>query len=273
MTEPQGPERIFSARDGEKAGADSEGPTAGLRAQELQLKVMEGLQGLLVGVSEVALVGFPFHANAGDSLIWLGQLALLEKLGIRVRLVEEQSAHNSRVIDALPANVPLLVSGGGNFGDLWPTEHQYREKILSEARTRRIIQLPQSFCFRQSANLSATQRLVSNHSDLVLTWRDTISYESALKAFPDTPSLLVPDVAFALGEMIATGPKQWPIICISRTDQEGGELRAVTVPEGCQADWNYSSAPMTQKLGYSRSRPGRCCTAVTPRQLWTTRFG
>ena len=41
----------------------------------------------LAGVRDVVLVGTTLHDNAGDSLIWLGQLAVLAELGIRVHAV------------------------------------------------------------------------------------------------------------------------------------------------------------------------------------------
>ena len=50
----------------------------------------------------------------------------------------------------------VLLSGGGNFGDLWPFVHRHREWILQEITDRRIVQFPQSLHFRDDAALSAS---------------------------------------------------------------------------------------------------------------------
>jgi pyruvyl transferase EpsO len=213
----------------------------------LRAKLVERLGGLLRGVAEVAVVGFPLHPNAGDSLIWLGQLALLESLGITVRVVGEQDSHDGRLFDNLTRDIPVIIAGGGNFGDLWPAQHGYRERVLHEARHHRIIQFPQSFCFRQPSSLSTTQELVSRHKDIVLTWRDIDSYRAGLEAFPDTQSVLVPDVAFALGDLPVARQLRWPIVCVARDDEEGSALRAMPIPGGHHVDWGGATR-VSQKL-------------------------
>lgn len=258
MTDPPGSEQLDRNGDADRIPNDDwMSSPVGRDVTALQTELVARMRGLLAGISEVALVGFPLHPNAGDSLIWLGQLSLFAQLGIRVRVVGEQNAHNAELLQSLPADVAVLVSGGGNFGDLWPTEHHYRERVIEDARTRRVIQMPQSFCFREPVNLSLTQRVVASHPDLTLTWRDRESYESGLRAFPGTRSVLVPDVALALGAMKKSGERRWPIVCISRTDQEGGELRAIPVPEGCQADWNTDTTRLPQKLALRALRVDR----------------
>jgi pyruvyl transferase EpsO len=215
---------------------------------------------LLAGIREVVLQGYPAHRNAGDALIWLGQLRLLATLGIKVRHVGEGGALDPRMMRDLPPDVAVLLTGGGSFGDLWVDIQSCRELDIVAAAGRRVIQFPQSLCFRDEANITLARRVLHDHGDVVLTWRDDHSYKLALEMFPEVTSVLVPDVAFALGPLHARGHRAVKILCISRTDHEGGELAALRLPDGKQTDWPWNStgplvlrrAPVWAMLGLER---------------------
>jgi exopolysaccharide biosynthesis predicted pyruvyltransferase EpsI len=79
----------------------------------------------------------------------------------------------------------------------------------------------------------------------VLTWRDRESHAAAEAAFPSTPSILVPDVAFARRPPRVASRPNTEILCIAREDQEGGQLRVAALPEGRRVDWHLYSVVST----------------------------
>jgi pyruvyl transferase EpsO len=216
---------------------DDQSVFATREASALRTTLANAIGPLLVDVREVVVLGFQPQTNAGDALIWLGQLRLLSDLGIRVRGVGQVGFFDKRMLERLPPEVAIVLVGGGNFGDLWTEFQVYREMVISAAAGRRIVQFPQSLCFRDETNIPLTRAVLSNHGNVTLTWRDEQSYKSARELFPDTTSVLVPDVAFAAGPLEVSRQPKHPVICIARRDQEGGELCAVRLSDGRQVDW------------------------------------
>ncbi|MCD2158325.1 polysaccharide pyruvyl transferase, partial [Rhodococcus cerastii] len=52
--------------------------------EKIQADTLTVLRALFEPGQSVALLDFPDHFNAGDHLIWLGQLKYLEQLGVQV---------------------------------------------------------------------------------------------------------------------------------------------------------------------------------------------
>ena len=74
----------------------------------------------------------------------------------------------------------LLLHGGGNFGDLWPTHHEFRCRLLEEFPHHRLIQLPQSVSFASTERRDRIARLIANHSDFHLFVRERQSFDVVL---------------------------------------------------------------------------------------------
>jgi exopolysaccharide biosynthesis predicted pyruvyltransferase EpsI len=51
---------------------------------------------------------------------------------------------SGRIEATLGPDDPILLHGGGNFGDVWPGFQRFREQVIRESPNRRIIQLPQT---------------------------------------------------------------------------------------------------------------------------------
>lgn len=174
-------------------------PDAELLA-ELADRVDTGLRSALAGAREVALVNFPNHNNPGDSAIWLGAAASLRRLGVRIRYRCAWCTYDPDALRRALPEGPVLLNGGGNFGDLYAGQQGLRERLLAELTDRRLIQLPQSIHFRDNANLQRMRRLVDSHGDVTLLMRERRSEALAREVF-DADVQLVPDLAFALREL------------------------------------------------------------------------
>ncbi|MFT4055016.1 MAG: polysaccharide pyruvyl transferase family protein [Novosphingobium sp.] len=196
-----------------------------------------------------ALLDFPNHANVGDSAIWLGELALLKKLGGAAP--GYVCAFDNFDEDILRAAVPqgtVFLHGGGNFGDIWNHHQVFRENVITRLRDRRIVQLPQSIHYEDPARIAQTARIIAAHPDFTLLVRDYASLELARRHF-DCSVELCPDSAFAMGERRGAAPSI-DVLAMLRTDKERTE--AGNLPDHITVeDWliNDTAAVRRAKVG------------------------
>jgi len=144
---------------------------------------------------DVAVLDAPNQRNVGDSLIWAGELAYFERLGVRVRYVSDLSGYNAGDLrKAMPSGVVLL-HGGGNFGDLWPGHQKHREQIARDLPDYRIVQLPQSIYFRDEERATSANTIIGGHPDFRLLVRDSESMSRARRQLPAVPATYCHDMA------------------------------------------------------------------------------
>ncbi|HKP30260.1 MAG TPA: polysaccharide pyruvyl transferase family protein, partial [Gemmatimonadales bacterium] len=148
---------------------------------DLGRKVRDAITALVPREGRVALLDFPQYGNVGDSAIWLGQLAAVRATGALVAYASSAPGFDAREMRARmrPANGVVLLSGGGNFGDLWPVHGELRRKVLSELREYRVVQLPQSIHFEDDRNRASTRALLHGHPSFTLLVRDEPSRREA----------------------------------------------------------------------------------------------
>jgi pyruvyl transferase EpsO len=176
------------------------------------------LRSALDGARDVALLDFPNYANVGDSLIWLGQLAALRTLGVRIRYIATAESFSWRELNRrLPQHAPILFSGGGNLGDQYPRIQDFRSRVLRESSQRPFVQLPQSIHFRSDFEEEGFFETVRRHSAATLLVRDQES--ATLATSFGVQALLCPDAAFCLGPIPAPEAVQ-PQVVLLRTDEE-----------------------------------------------------
>ena len=204
-------------------------------------RIQNVLSSLLEPGQPVALVNFPNHANPGDNAIWLGTRAVLRRIGVPVGYAGTWSSFSAGAMREAVGDGPLLLNGGGNFGDLYAGQQNLREHVLEHCRDRRIVQLPQSICFRDAHNLERMRRLCATHPDFTLIARERQSYDFARRAF-EVPTLLAPDMAFGLGPLDRPAPPGRGVFWLLRSDAERVE-RTRPLPGIPVADWLSGDAP------------------------------
>lgn len=195
------------------------------------------LRSALGGAREVALLDFPNYANVGDSLIWLGQLAALRTLGVRIQYVATTESFSWRELNRrLPQHAPILFSGGGNLGDQYPRIQHFRTRVLRESSPRPFVQLPQSIHFQSEFEAEGFFETVRRHSAATLLVRDQES--ATLASGFGVKALLCPDAAFCLGPIPAHEPVQ-PHVFLLRTDEEkSSRFESLLAGNHCNAvDW------------------------------------
>lgn len=194
---------------------------------------------VLPDLSSFALVDFPKHDNVGDSAIWLGEVAYLAARGVRPSYVCTFGDYVAEELRRAVPEGPILIHGGGNFGDIWPAHQAFRETLLAQFPDRQIIQLPQSLHFGSEEALKRTAAAIERHGKFHLFVRDRRSYEIAVNAF-DCPVELCPDSALYLGPLARPVKPSTDLFCLMRTDRERNEASAAAMdfpPEAVIGDW------------------------------------
>lgn len=188
-----------------------------------------------------ALLDFPNYSNIGDSLIWLGELAYFDRhAGRPASYVCTTYDFAPEALRAALPEGPIYLSGGGNFGDIWPRFQTFRLAVLDSMRGRPVVQLPQTLLFRDEANIRLTREAIKRHGRFTLLVRDERSLAFARDRL-DCETFLAPDMAFSMGPLPSPVPVTRDATFLVRTDQEASSDRGVlAVPggvDGVVTDW------------------------------------
>lgn len=187
--------------------------------EDLQARIRAAL-GPLLPAGGLALVDIPNHSNVGDSAIWLGELAYFRKeRGAPPAYVATIDSFDAAELRAAAPEGPILIHGGGNFGDIWPAHQAFRHRVLAQFRDRPVIQLPQSIHFGDAEAVRETARAIAAHGDFTLMVRDQASFDMAREAF-DCAVVLCPDMAFHIGPVARPRRASVDQLYLLRTDKE-----------------------------------------------------
>lgn len=200
-----------------------------------------------------ALLDCPLHSNVGDSAIWLGTLALLEKRFEQLPSFVTRHKQFPQDLDRMMPDGPIFLLGGGNFGDLWEGYWSNRVEILKRYRNRKIIQLPQSIDFTDvhGVALKETRSAIAGHPNFTLLVRDKPSLDFASSNF-GCASYLCPDMALGLGNLKPVDTPKVPVLGLMRSDverQEGGAGSANLAEHARIVDWaDADPQPLTDRF-------------------------
>lgn len=186
----------------------------------------------------VALLDFPLHHNAGDSLIWVGQTNYLDELGVKLRYVSDLFTHSDEMLRDRLGSSTILLHGGGNFGDRWSTVQRFRERIVAAHPHNKIVGLPQGIDYADPDELEKTAAVYAQHPDLTLLLREQRSYEIALDHFPHNRVDFCPDLAFGAHIAPDTSAPSVDVVKLLRVDSEKADHGAVEIQHSSvQYDW------------------------------------
>lgn len=189
-----------------------------------------------------ALIDYPNYRNVGDHGIWLGELRLLARTGRKIVYSCTVDTYDRDVMGRRIGGLPILLSGGGNVGDLYPAHQALRERILRDFPHNKVVQLPQSIHFAETATLARAKAVFNDHSDFTLLVREHNSLRIAKEELAVAATVLCPDMVFALGPLRRPDAPCHDILVQSRADEERrGEASApselVVHGQGVMADW------------------------------------
>ncbi|WP_030176131.1 MULTISPECIES: polysaccharide pyruvyl transferase family protein [Actinomycetes] len=208
----------------------------------LQDQTRSVLTPLLQRSQPVALLDYPQHFNAGDTLIYRGEMSYAAELSDGVKYICTRRTYDKAAMTNAVPHGPLLLHGGGNFGDRYAAFQLFREQVIADNPDRTVIQMPQTMEFRDKDALARTQRLYAQHPNLTLLMRDTPGYEKAVNLFPDNRVLFCPDAAFGAGYLEPTATASHEYVVLKRKDSESvhgkDALPRSLVSRGYVCDWH-----------------------------------
>lgn len=219
------------------------GPSAALEAHAAMLGQLRGellecvRDALTPRPRAIALLDFPLHENVGDLSIWAGELAALEELAIPVAYACDMHGYRRDRVEArLGPDDPIVLHGGGNFGDVWPGFQAFRERVIRDFPDRQIVQLPQTVHYTSAERLARTREILAAHGGVTLLVRDEVSADVARSGL-DVAARACPDSAFALGPQPAGAPTR-DVVWLRRDDRESADLGPTSPPPDIQSvDW------------------------------------
>lgn len=184
------------------------------------------------------LTDLPYHNNLGDILIWRGEIDFIRENGIKIL---HNSSADTFTYPYLDTDVTIFLQGGGNFGDLYKSFHEFKKRVISHYPNNRIIMFPQSVWYEDESLISEDAKLLALHKDLYLCARDKWSYDFLKKHFSANNILLVPDMAFYINDLCLqpyrnkeTGTR----LFFRRTDKELTNSTPKTLTDNCDIhDW------------------------------------
>lgn len=192
---------------------------------------------------DVVLLDVPSHRNLGDTMIWIGELAYLQSLGCRVVYWSDLRRYDAASVRrAAGEDVPILIHGGGNFGDVWPIFQRGREQVVKDFPDRRIVQLPQSVEFSSPALAERAEAVFAAHPAFTLMVRDNMSQAKVASLLPQTDSVHCPDAALGWSPFGAVD-SDGPVLALIRNDHEALHpvadlVRGVLEPRDTISDWS-----------------------------------
>jgi pyruvyl transferase EpsO len=209
---------------------------------KLQGNIHDCLKDYVSADEPLAILDFPDIRNCGDSAIWLGEMAYLDKkYGKRPAYVSRMDDFSPEELERIMPTGPIFIHGGGNFGDLWGAHQDFRERVLERFPGRQVIQFPQSIHYKSQERVDQSARIIGRHKNFVLLVRDEESREFAEKHF-DCQVRLCPDMAFSIGAL-QPAASEFPVLAMLRADREkASDSDLSAYPDVPREDWITESA-------------------------------
>ena len=154
---------------------------------------------------KVFIIGTPVHGNLGDSAIVIAQIEFLKKSGYRPERIKEITISDyrkewSRIRRLIHKKGLICFPGGGNMGNLWPDEDEFRFSVMRDLPQNRFIMFPQTVFFTPDKDAEAHKLKTIkyyNNPNITLVAREKESFKLMEKLYPKAKILLTPDMVLS----------------------------------------------------------------------------
>ncbi len=218
--------------------------------QNLQQIIIDKLEYLID--RDYVLLDIPYYNNFGDTLIWEGELEFLKRNCHKLLYQSDCDNYNKNKV--LEDSI-ILLQGGGNFGDLWVRNNDFRKKVITENPNNKIIIFPQTVYYQNEENMLEDAELYSKHNNITICARDSKSYDLLKKHFSNN-ILLVPDMAFFVNvnKFISTTEEKNRSLFFKRTDKELlSDIKPSFIPDDIDtSDWINPDTKLLNRIAFSR---------------------
>ncbi|WP_308280448.1 polysaccharide pyruvyl transferase family protein [Williamsia sp. DF01-3] len=249
----------------------AEGAQGAAFTAELRKQVVTGLGHMFGDAESSVWIDFSDHSNVGDSAIWLGQVQVMQELGIEIAAVVPTAACTLAVIEPTLRRFPdatVAIQGGGNFGGLYSNHHQARLAGLQASANRTVVQAPQSVHFVSDAAKDELRQACRAPGRLATAVRDEFSLKRMRDL--DPAAILLPDIAHCIAPLTAPPPVK-AVQILRRTDREAPPAQAT----GLQGNRDWLRDDRLQRLAWSarsatyRVPAGRSVFSHVPPAVYT----
>ena len=153
------------------------------------------------------VIGVAEHGNYGDFAISEAQsLFLKDNFNTPVIEITEEEISNpltyKRIEAMLGPDDILFLQGGGNHGNMYSFHEMYRREIIRKFKNNRIVLFPQTYYFSDDADgkkqAEISKEVFSSHPDLILAFRDEMSYSLAKNVYSENKVIFCPDMVLYL---------------------------------------------------------------------------
>lgn len=143
------------------------------------------------------LVGTPYHSNIGDRAIAHATINFISKLSGNSKIIEVPFGSNIEDVDIHPYDT-IILQGGGNFGDIWIEEEEYRRRVICSYPEVKTILMPQTIFFKDPEQLKKSVDIYSKSKDLTLVAREHTSLDIMRSNFSKNRIMFAPDIVLSL---------------------------------------------------------------------------
>ncbi len=177
---------------------------------------------------KIILIGSPLHGNLGDHAITLAEKAFFNDYFPKKMFCDisgDDFRNEQNWIKKLVSSADtIVITGGGFMGSLWKREEILIRNIICAFSDNKIIIMPQTLYYEENDDgnreLEESKRIYRSHKNLIMYFRDSLSYEFAKKNFGFVKKIsLVPDIVTYLAPQINQGERNSIGICL-RKDKE-----------------------------------------------------
>lgn len=154
------------------------------------------------------VLGTPTHTNIGDSAIVLAEKLFIEQCINAPERIKELTTSDYKTLKQkvkrhIRADRKCVICwhGGGNMGDQWFPEEQFRRRAMEELAADRMILFPQTIYYSDTekgrAEEQASVQYYNGRKGLTLVAREQKSYDIMQALYPNTEVLLAPDIVLS----------------------------------------------------------------------------
>lgn len=197
--------------------------------------------------SDYVLWDLPYHINMGDILIWEGELDFLKKTPYK--MLNYGSAYTVK-FPKLDSKTVILLHGGGNFGDIYRSSQDFRNKVVELYPNNKIIIFPQTVYYNDLDVFDRDMEILAKHKSLIVCVRDEYSYKLLADRLVRNNVYLLPDMAFCINSDKIIANSKDKILYMKRIDCEANDNIVVDFNYDKISDWPSFefNTPLTKKL-------------------------
>lgn len=221
--------------------------TSGVHQMDVLKNKLRQITEVIPPGSNIYYVDIPVYNNGGDMLIMKGTEAFFRDYDITVHARYSVLDFPDSLL--IPKDFIIVLQGGGNFGDLYPTHQRLREKIVASYPNHRIVILPQTIFYKKESEFDRTAHIFNGHKDVHLYVRDPLSLQAATEKFHRCNVYLSPDMAHQLWPIRHKDSPDKDLLCFFRTDIEktAEQEQLESASRGDYLDWGSLFNRMEQK--------------------------